>query len=510
MKDFKDLTQTEYSSNIKNWESALKAELKIEDAEAKLKKKYEEIGAFPVLSTESKSSASLPSYTNWKKASQTYILFDDAQIKNQLKDDFENGVRVFFFHGENLKSSTWDLIQEALTSFEKFQEIEIFILGGAVRHVSSKLKLYQAPEFLMMADIPQRGGHLVHELAILLTQFIERGEGGLPDVVGVHVDSHFFKNIAKIRALRLLILKVLQELNVSKKVTIAALNSYSDWTLFERYSNILRNSLQVSSSLISGADYIQSSGYQTIFHLEVGELSPEHDENSYRIARNSSHVLALESMLGIVEDAAFGSFHLDTLTQTYAEEAWKLMQVILPLNQAERKKIMYDEVLKVQNDRINALKKRKKIISGINDFPDSKEKLRVKLKKGQWNRPARIFEELRLQVEEIPTKRKVKILIFGQISELNSRISFVRNYFELLGLEVLETTNLNEFTPQDIIILCAKDDDYQSITSTIDPAKAFNAYIAGKVIYPGWSSLYMGQDVYGELDKLVQKFLECP
>jgi hypothetical protein len=299
-------------------------------------------------------------------------------------------------------------------------------------------------------------------------------------------------------------------LNVSKKVSIVALNSYSDWTLFERYSNILRNSLQVSSSLISGADYIQSSGYQTIFHLEVEDFSTEHDENSFRIARNSSHVLALESMLGIVEDAAFGSFHLDTLTQTYAEEAWKLMQVILPLNQAEREKIMSDGILQVQNERIISIKKRKKIISGINDFPDSKEKLNVKLKKGQWNRPARIFEELRLQVEDIPAKKKVKILIFGQISELNSRISFVRNYFELLGLEVMETTNLNDFTSQDIIILCAKDDDYNSIATTIDPTKAFQAYIAGKVMHSGYSSLYMGQDVFLELNKLVQKFLERP
>jgi hypothetical protein len=214
-------------------------------------------------------------------------------------------------------------------------------------------------------------------------------------------------------------------------------------------------------------------------------------------------------MLGIVEDAAYGSYHLENLSLTYAEEAWKFMQKILPMGPEERNQFISDEVNKVHHERISFLKTRKKIISGINDFPDAKEKLTISLKTSPWKRSSRIFEDLRLKVENNPHKKDVKILISGQLSELNSRISFIRNYFELLGLVVTETTNLTDFSSQEIIVLCAKDDEYKDLVPQIDSSKAFASYIAGKVNFPGFRSLYMGQDVFEELSQLVEKFMEC-
>jgi hypothetical protein len=75
---------------------------------------------------------------------------------------------------------------------------------------------------------------------------------------------------------------------------------------------------------------------------------------------------------------------------------------------------------------------------------------------------------------------------------------------------VIETHDFKDFTPQDIIVLCAKDEDYLNLVQNINPSSAFKSYIAGKVDYPGFSALYSGQDVYEELDKLVQKLLESP
>ena len=509
MKDLKELGAIEHQSSFSSWQTALKAELKLETVESKLNKYSAELGSFPVLSLETKTSFALPSYTSWKKASQTYVRIKKDQIQKQLQDDFEGGVRVFFFYGPNLDQDIWNLVQKTFESFNKDEEIEIFILDSKLKYSSSRLKVFGSHHFLMNSEVIQKGGHNIHELGVLLCQLIE-SESSLPDFIGVHVDSNFFKNIAKIRALRILVLKVLQELNVSKKISIVALNSYSDWTLYERYSNILRNTMQVSSSLISGAEYVQSSGYQTVFYHDTNESGDEHDDNSYRIARNSAHVLALESMLGITEDATHGSFHLESLTQAYAEAAWNFMQKILPLSISEREVFISQELVKVQAERLNFIKKRKKVISGINDFPDAKERLNLTLKDGPWKRVPRIFEELRLKVESLSQLRVVKILVSGDMSALNARLSFIRNYFELLGLVVIETQDFKDFNPQDIIVLCAKDEDYLNLVQNINPSSAFKSYIAGKVDYPGFSALYTGQDVFEELDKLVQKLLESP
>jgi methylmalonyl-CoA mutase len=509
MKDLKELGAIEHQSSSSSWQTALKAELKLETVESKLNKYSTELGQFPILSLESKKSFALPSYTSWKKASQTYVKIKKDQIQKQLQDDFEGGVRVFFFYGPNLDQDIWNLIQKTFDSFNKDEEIEIFILDSKLNYSSSKLKVFDSQKFLMDSKVIQKGGHNIHELGVLLCKLIE-SESSIPDNIGVHVDSNFFRNIAKIRALRILVLKVLEEFKVSKDISIVALNSYSDWTLYERYSNILRNTMQVSSSLISGAEYVQSSGYQTVFYHDTLESGDEHDDNSYRIARNSAHVLALESMLGITEDASHGSFHLESLTQAYVEGAWNFMQKILPLSISEREELIFQELSQVQSERLNFIKKRKKVISGINDFPDAKERLNLNLKDGPWMRVPRIFEELRLKVESLSHLRAVKILVSGDHSALNARLSFIRNYFELLGLVVIETHDFKDFTPQDIIVLCAKDEDYLNLVQNINPSSAFKSYIAGKVDYPGFSALYSGQDVYEELDKLVQKLLESP
>jgi hypothetical protein len=301
--------ESDFNTQRDQWESALLSELKLTEIGNKASRKLLDGSTWPTLSLTSKAQVQLPS-TSWKKAANTYgqIHFDF------LNEDVKAGVKNFFFFGEFLNEKKWLEIEEILS---KESDIEVFILGG--KFESKKFKAVS--DIISGKSVHDEGGHAVHELAVMAKNLIENLNQPGDIHLGVYVDSHFFNNIAKIRTAKLLAEKILLESKSQKKYKIVALTSFTGWTLYERYSNMLRNETAVASSFIAGADHIQSSGYNIIHELETENYSQdEHFERSLRMARNTSHVLALESMLGVVEDAAFGSFHLESLTQNLCEE----------------------------------------------------------------------------------------------------------------------------------------------------------------------------------------------
>jgi hypothetical protein len=458
-----------------SWEAQLRAELKLPDVSSKLTKALGDGSRWPTLSLEDQAAVSIPAQTPWKKASQTYV---HSPQKAWLQDDLDHGVKCFFFTANALSGDHHRFLEEG--------GAEVFIIDHIIRGFETE----------------EIGGHSIQELALLASKIIESQESTLR--IGVFVDAQFFKNIAKIRAARLLTEKILQEKKLKTPFQIIALTSFREWTLFERYSNMLRNEAAVASALIAGADFVQSSGYQTIFELEGLSGDLEHEERSRRMARNTSHILALESMLGVVDDAAYGSFHLEGLTQHYASEAWKLMQKIL----TEGKEFLHSEAMKVQQTRSEQVKTRKYVLAGMNDFPDVKEKLSL-VPKAKFFRIAQDFENLRLQMNQAKKRPRVYLAVLGDYANLNARANFLKNYFELLGLEVVDHGKSSSLAdlhgrPEEIIALCASDEDYPQLT--LPELKNKDLFVAGKVPVTGFENLFAGQNVYNVLRAVAEKW----
>ena len=506
MKAFSDLFTEEFNTQQEQWENTLKSELKLTEVTGKTSKMHYDLGSWPTLSLTALHTRQLSASTSWKKSAQTYFTIDRSTIENSLLDDLAGGARAFFFDKDFFHEGDWNLIEKVLASSSCSAEIEVFLFGQGELKTNSSLEIVDEKQMILGREAQESGGHNVHELALITCKLIESVDHH-PSHVGVYVDSHFFKNIAKVRAAKLLIHKVYKEIGETQLPKIITLNSYREWTLFERYSNMLRNNVQVASGYIAGADVVQSSGYQLIFDLETSLNQKDHNERSLRMARNTSHILALESMLGVVEDAAAGSFHLENLSDQYAESAWKLMQVLLALDPIQRKDYLNTEILKVQEIRQTRVKTRKDVLAGINDYPDGKELLGISLKKAKAFRVARIFEEIRLQVETLAQKPKVAMVIQGDISALSNRMNFVKNYFELIGLEVFETAQANLKPHNTILVLCAKDEDYLTLGKQHENDHCLAKYVAGKVDLPGFEAIHAGQDVYAVLSQLVTKMV---
>lgn len=498
--------EQDFNTQQEQWEKAVLAELKLNDLGNKTTKRLLSGSTWPTLSLKRKGEVQLEVNETWKKASTTYIKLDLKDVASQISEDLNGGVRNWFIDAKALDHDKWKVFQSAIHQHAKLDEIEVFILGETS---------YQADNFKVITNLisgrafHDQGAHSIQELALMAKNLIHSLGSHSGDIyLGIYVDSHFFHNIAKLRAAKLIASKILAESKREQKIIVVALTSFVGWTLFERYSNMLRNETAVASAYIAGADHVQSAGYNSIMELEaVVSKVDDHTERSHRMARNTSHVLALESMLGIVEDAAYGSFHLENLTSALCEDAWKLMQQLLSGADISM------EISEVREKRLEMIKTRRSIVSGTNDYPDVKEQLHVELKSPSLFRTSRIFEELRLRMEKIPNKPDVYVALYGEYSSLNGRINFVKNYFELLGISVLEPghseLNFSNFEKdlisrtEKVIVLCALDENYPQLLEALSLVKAPHKYLAGKYLIQGYKNLFAGQNIYEVLENLV-------
>src|SRR5690606_35527220 len=164
-----------------------------------------------------------------------------------------------------LNASNWKAITDTLGGFERVQELEVFLLGKQ-SFATEKTKFTVIDENNLASGrlVHELGGSSVQELGLMAHQLIEQSQHSRVVYLALFVDSQFFRNIAKLRAAKLLASRILELKGEKKDIRVVALTSYCEWTLYERYSNILRNDAGVASAYIGGADHVQSAGYQTL------------------------------------------------------------------------------------------------------------------------------------------------------------------------------------------------------------------------------------------------------
>ena len=129
------------------------------------------------------------------------------------------------------------------------------------------------------------------------------------------------------------------------------------------------------SAGIAGVDSILVSPFDESFKTP--------DEFSERIARNQQLLLKEESHLDKITDASGGSYYIETLTASIAQEAWKLF-----LDTEEKDfyaLIKSGEIQKAVNasaeNRFKSVAQRREILLGTNQFPNFTEKASQKIQK---------------------------------------------------------------------------------------------------------------------------------
>lgn len=135
------------------------------------------------------------------------------------------------------------------------------------------------------------------------------------------VDQDQFLSMAKIRALRLLWRRVLEECAIPYAPSaIHAETSFRMMTAKDPETNVLRTTIAAFAAAVGGADSISILPHTVALGLP--------DAAARRLARNAQLIMADESHLDFVADPASGSGSVEDLTGRLCEAAWAAFQRI--------------------------------------------------------------------------------------------------------------------------------------------------------------------------------------
>ncbi len=170
------------------------------------------------------------------------------------------------------------------------------------------------------------GANRTQQLAYALAQANEYlnhmlNKGGASTLTfKIAVDTNYFFEIAKLRALRLLYATLAKEYGVVESCHIIAVPTRRNKTLYDYNTNMLRTTTECMAAVLGGADTIVNLPYDAIYHKE--------NEFGERIALNQLLLLKNESYFDKVDNAADGTYYIENLTNQLAEKALVLFKSI--------------------------------------------------------------------------------------------------------------------------------------------------------------------------------------
>ena len=132
----------------------------------------------------------------------------------------------------------------------------------------------------------------------------------------------------------------------------------SNKSIYDPYTNLLRATTEALSAVIGGCDSLQVQPFRFADRLGV---------NLQRILREEAHLTR-------VADPAGGSYYIEALTDALAREAWKLFQQIESEGGYTKAKATIDAAIaqsRVAKEK--AIGSRRKVLVGVNNYPDLKE-----------------------------------------------------------------------------------------------------------------------------------------
>ena len=185
--------------------------------------------------------------------------------------------------------------------------------------------------------------------------------------------------IAKLRAARLLWAQIMEQYHTknesSKLMTIDVTNSSWNKTIYDPYVNMLRGTVETMAAALGGAGTITVSPLDSEYK--------QADEFSLRMARNTQLILKHESYLERIADPSAGSYYIENLTNSIAQESWKLFQDIEAgggFIKSFKSGVIQKAIHKTRESRDMNIATRKDSFLGVNQFPNLTENILSKIK----------------------------------------------------------------------------------------------------------------------------------
>lgn len=350
--------------------------------------------------------------------------------------------------------------------------------------------------------INNAGGHITQELGYALAWGNEwmamlTDAGFTPDEAALRIkfnfgiSSNYFMEIAKFRAARMLWAQIVKQYNPADvnacKMMAHATTSEFNQTLYDSYVNLLRTQTETMSAALGGVDSITTLPFDKVY------ATP--DDFSERIARNQQLLLKEESHIDKITDPGAGSYYIENLTVSIAEQAWKIFLDIEErggFHAALRAGYVQEQVNTVSAERHTNVARRKEILLGSNQYPNLNDKALDKVAGKEethncgcqgncsaptlphldFKRASSEFEALRLATEKASHQPVVFMLTIGNLAMRLARSQFATNFFGCAGYKIIDNLGFDTVeagidaaleAKADIVVLCSSDDEYATL-----------------------------------------------
>ena len=302
------------------------------------------------------------------------------------------------------------------------------------------------------------------------------------------VGPNYFMEIAGFRAGRMLWAEIVDawapKCKCACKMRAHAETGTWNKSFYDPYVNMLRTQTETMSAALGGVDSIAVLPFNVAYEPST--------VFSDRIARNQQLLLKEESHFDKIVDPAAGSYYIEELTASIADEAWKLFLQIQDKGgfiAAAKEGFIQGQIKEMAAKRDKDVATRRENLLGINQFPNFTEYFSqpvddsvfepVDLRREDAEidtiklyRGAQMFEKIRIATDRYSKDNKrplVFMLTIGDLAMRKARAQFSCNFFAVAGYEVQDNNGFETIAEgvaeakkagADIIVLCSSDDEY--------------------------------------------------
>mgnify|MGYP000694557933 CR=1 FL=1 len=308
-----------------------------------------------------------------------------------------------------------------------------------------------------------------------------------------------FETIAKLRAARQLWARVAEVLGEPEAgaAVVHATTSRAMLSQRDPWVNMLRTTVAAFGAGVGGADTVLVDPFDAAID---GGLPGTAVSFTRRMARNTQLLLLEESHLGRVLDPAGGSWFVEDLTASLAEQAWAHFQELESRGGfVAGSEHLTSEISAVADRRADDIAHRRTSLTGVNEFPNLDESPLSIQPGAQANsfadvrRYAAAFEALRDRSDAYLAKTgqrpQAVLLPLGPLAEHNIRTTFAANLLASGGIEAVNPGTVESagvaaaVGSATAVVLCGTDARYGTeagdIVEAARAAGVEHVYLAG-------------------------------
>ncbi len=314
-------------------------------------------------------------------ASSISINCKDIDLAIALKDIQLNYIQSTFIVNENSAAQLKKYLEQHynLNDLNCSLIPETFSSEIDLKSWQKVISLFEDPKNIKTLSVDALAFHnqnclAYYEVAIILSalnEYLQSEKKTVSNfVIKTGVNSDYFLQIAKLRAIRRLWSVLRTEYNLKNDLHLIVETSLTNKSVSDKYTNLLRTTVEAMAAVAGGCNELIVTEFDTLF--------TENKKLSSRMAINQQLILKDESYLDKMADIGCGSYYIESITDAIATKALETFKRFEKEGGYFKciEKAIFSNDIKTQSDLRNELfKTSKQLAIGVNKFKNEKEKI---------------------------------------------------------------------------------------------------------------------------------------